>query len=77
MNRKQVQVIQTITDPAWIKRFVSSHISGSLTFNIKEIGDKVLVFGSNADSIQWFQKHVLVSITVGIRGGIKIKVHAD
>jgi len=77
MNRKQVQVIQTITDPAWIKRFVSSHISGSLTFNIKEIGDKVLVFGSNVDSVSWFQKHVLVSITVGIRGGIKIKVHAD
>ena len=75
MNRKQVQVIQTITDPAWIKRFVSSHISGSLTFNITEIGDKVLVFGSNADSIQWFQKHVLVSITVGMRGGIKVKVH--
>jgi hypothetical protein len=76
MNSKQTKVIQTVTDSSWINRYVSRYIAGSLTFSVTEIGDKVLVHGSNTDSIQWFQKQVIVQVTVGTRGGInKIVVH--
>lgn len=76
MNSKQTKVIQTVTDSSWINRYVSRYIAGSLTFSVIEIGDKVLVHGSNTDSIQWFQKQVIVQVTVGTRGGInKITVH--
>jgi hypothetical protein len=76
MNSKQTQVIQTVTDPSWINRYVSRYIDGSLTFSVMEIGDKVIVHGSNTDSIAWFQKQVIVQVTVGSRGGInKITVH--
>lgn len=76
MNKKQTQVIQTVTDSSWINRYVSRYIDGSLTFSVIEIGDKVLVHGSNTDSIQWFEKQVIVQVTVGIRGGInKIVIH--
>ena len=76
MNKKQTQVIQTVTDSSWINHHVSRYIDGSLTFSVIEIGDKVLVHGSNTDSIQWFEKQVIVQVTVGIRGGInKIVIH--
>ena len=76
MNSKQTKVIQTVTDSSWINRYVSRYIAGSLTFSVTEIGAKVLVHGSNTDSIQWFQKQVIVQVTVGTRGGInKIVVH--
>ncbi len=76
MNSKQTQVIQTVTDSSWIGRYVSRYISGSLTFSVMEIGDKVIVHGSNTDSIEWFQKQFIVQIIIGTRGGInKITVH--
>ncbi len=76
MNSKQVKVIQTVTTPSWIDWKISKHIAGSLTFRVMEIGDKVIVHGSNTDSIEWFQKQVIVQIIIGNRGGInKITVH--
>jgi hypothetical protein len=76
MNSKQTKVIQTVTDSSWINRYVSRYIDGNLTFSVMEIGDKVIVHGSNTDSISWFQKQFIVQITVGTRGGInKIVIH--
>jgi hypothetical protein len=76
MNSKQVKAIQTVTTPSWIDWKITKHISGSMAFSVTEIGDKVLVHGSNTASIEWFQKQVIVQIIIGNRGGInKITVH--
>ena len=76
MNSKQLKTLQTITNPSWIKWKICTHIDGNLAFDIKEIGDKVLLFASNSGSISWFQRHTMISMVIGVRGGInKIEVH--
>lgn len=76
MNSKQLKTLQTVTKPSWITWKTCKHIDGNLAFDIKEIGGKVLLFASNGESIRWFEKHTMISMVIGVRGGInKIKVH--
>lgn len=76
MNTKQTKVIQTITNQKWIEWKTCKHIAGSLSFSVTEIGNSVLVHGSNTDTIEWFQKQFIVQIIVGPKGGLnKITVH--
>ena len=76
MNAKQTKVIQTITNQKWIEWKTGKYISGNLSFSVIEIGDDVLLHGSNTDTIEWHQKQFIVQITVGPRGGLnKIAVH--
>ena len=76
MNNKQLTTLQTVTKPNWIASKIDKHIDGNLAFDIKEIGGKVLLFASNGESIRWFEKHTMISMVIGTRGGInKIEVH--
>lgn len=76
MNAKQTKVLQTITKQQWVEWKTGANIAGSLSFSITEIGDKVLVHGSNTDTIEWFQKQFIVQMVVGPKGGLnKITVH--
>lgn len=76
MNVKQTRAIQRATNPDWIKWQTGAYFEGSLAFNVTEIGDKVLVHGSNTESIEWFQRQFIVQIVVGPKGGLnEIKVY--
>ena len=76
MNAKQTQAAQTVTQIGWLKRNAVSYIPGEMTFSLMDFGDTVLVHGSNTDTTKWFEKQVIVQVTIGPRGGInKIKVH--
>jgi hypothetical protein len=76
MNTSQIKRLQTITNQEWIEWKTCKHISGALTFNVTQIGDKVLVHASNTDTIEWWQKQVIIQIIVGSKGGLnKITVH--
>lgn len=76
MNTKQTRVLQTITKQGWIEWKTGKYIDGSLSFSVTEVGDKVLVHGSNTDTIEWFEKHFSVFMVVGPKGGLnKITFH--
>lgn len=70
MNIKQTKIIQTITKQKWIEWKTGANIDGSLSFSVAEIGDSVLVHGSNTDTIEWYQKQFIVQLVVGPRGGL-------
>jgi hypothetical protein len=75
MNSKQIKTIQLVTKPSYITWKTGKHIDGNMAFSVTEIGDKVLVHGSNTDSIEWWHKHFLITFFIGPQGGInKIKV---
>jgi hypothetical protein len=70
MNAKQAKAIETVATQSWIEWKLGTSIDGELEFNIQEIGDKVYVFASNVESTEWFQKHTMVQMLIGTRGGI-------
>jgi hypothetical protein len=70
MNTKQIKTLQTITKQKWIEWKTGKWIEGSLTFSAEDIGDKVFVHASNTDTIEWYQKHVIVQFIVGPKGGV-------
>jgi hypothetical protein len=75
MNAKQIKVIETVTSKQWLEWKFSTRFDGDMEFTFQQIGDKVFVHGSNAESIKWFQKHVMVQMLIGIKGGVsKLKV---
>jgi hypothetical protein len=75
MNSKQTKVIQMVTKPSYITWKTGEHIDGNMAFSVFEIGDTVMVHGSNTDSIEWWHKHFMIQFFIGPRGGIKkIKV---
>lgn len=76
MNAKQIARLQTITTQKWIEWKTGKYIAGSLSFNVTEIGDSVLVHGSNTETTEWFEKQFIVQMVVGPKGGLnKITVH--
>jgi hypothetical protein len=75
MNNAQIKRLQTVTSQKWIEWKTNTDIAGSLTFSVTEIGDKVLVHASNTETIQWFQKQVIIQMLIGSKGGLNdIKV---
>jgi hypothetical protein len=70
MNTKQAKTLETVATKNWIEWKLGHRIDGELEFKVQELGDKVYVFASNVDSIQWFQKHVMIQMLIGIRGGV-------
>lgn len=70
MNAKQISVLRTVTKQRWIEWKTGKYIDGSLSFSVTEMGDSVLLSGSNADTIDWFEKYFFIHIVVGPRGGI-------
>lgn len=70
MNAKQTRVLQTVTKQSWIQWKTGKHIDGDLTFTVEQVGDSVLLFGSNSETVKWYEKYFFVHIVVGPRGGI-------
>lgn len=77
MNIKQIKTIQMVTKPSWINwKCTNEHIDGALAFSVTEIGNTVMVHGSNTDSIEWWHKQFIIQFFIGPRGGInKIRIH--
>lgn len=76
MNTKQIKVIQTITKQNWIEWKTGKYIGGALAFSVTEIGDQVVVHGSNTESKGWFDDQFIIQMVVGPKGGLnKIKVY--
>jgi len=77
MNSKQTKTIQLVTKPSYITwKCNNVHIDGNMAFSVTEIGDTVMVHGSNTASIEWWHKQFIVQFFIGPRGGInKIRVH--
>lgn len=75
MNSKQTKVIQMITKPSWISWKTGAQIEGNMAFSVTEIGDTVMVHGSNTASIEWWHKQFIIQFFIGPRGGInKIRI---
>lgn len=75
MNTQQIKRLQTVTSQKWIEWKTNTEISGSLIFSVTEIGDKVFLHASNTDTIEWYQKQIIVQMLIGSKGGLNdIKV---
>jgi len=76
MNAKQIKAAQTATKKSWLEFKTGRSIGGELSFSMQPLGDSVYIFGSNTETKGFFDNHVMISFTVGPRGGVnKIKVH--
>ena len=76
MNTKQMHVAQTVTNRTWIDWKINKTIAGELSFSVMEVGDIVIVHGSNTDTTEWFEKQFIIQVFIGPRGGInKIATH--
>ena len=75
MNAKQIKAAQTATQKSWLEFKTHRFIDGELSFTMDTIGDSVYIFGSNTQTLGFFDKHIMVSFLIGPRGGINsIKV---
>lgn len=70
MTKRQLQVLQTITNDSWLQWKTGHSYEGSMTFSITPIGDQILMHASNTDSTEWFQKQVIIQAMIGPKGGI-------
>ena len=74
MNIKQIKVARTVTNPEWISWNTGKYFEGELAFTMDQIGDLMFIQGSNTDTKEWYMSHFIVQITIGPRGGVKVKV---
>lgn len=75
MNSKQAAIIETVTSKQWLEWKFNTRFDGEMKFRIEQIGDKVFVHGSNVESTKWFERHAIVQMLIGVKGGVsKLKV---
>ena len=75
MNIKQKSVLQTITSKEWLSWKTCKHIDGELSYNITDLGNKVMLQATNTGSSEWWHKNTCILVFVGLRGGITFKCY--
>ena len=70
MTADQIKTAQRVTSKRYLDWKVNAVINGEMTFSAEQIGDCVFIHGSNTETVEWFQKQVIVQFFIGPRGGI-------
>ena len=71
MNAQQIKTAQKVTGKKWLDWNVKCYIGGEMSFSAEQMGDCLFIHGSNTETINWFEKQVIVQFFIGPRGGIK------
>ena len=71
MNAQQIKAAQKVTGKKWLDWNVKRYIAGEMSFCAEQIGDLLFIHGSNTETIEWFEKQVIVQFFIGPRGGIQ------
>ena len=69
MNAKQIRKAQTLTSTKWLS-WKSKGLVDSMAFSADDFGDSVIIFGSNLETKESYERLVLVTIILGPQGGI-------
>lgn len=69
MNAKQIRRAQTLTSTKWLS-WKSKGLADNMAFSADSLGDSVIIFGSNLETKESYERLVLVTIILGPKGGI-------
>lgn len=70
MNAKQIRKAQTLTTTKWLSWKSKGLVSDNMAFSADAFGDSVIIFGSNLETKESYERLVLVTIILGPKGGI-------
>jgi hypothetical protein len=70
MNAKQVRKAQTLTSTKWLSWKSKGLVSDGMAFSADDFEDSVILFGSNLESKESYERLVFVTIILGPKGGI-------
>ena len=70
MNAKQIRKAQTLTSTKWLSWKSKGLASDNMAFSADNLGDSVIIFGSNLETKETYERLVLVTLILGPKGGI-------